>query len=88
MAYYKVRPNLEPSQEAEHLQKPSLLTGKGPDPGKDWRQKEKGATKDEMVGWHHQLNEHKFDQTLLGVSEGQGRLAHSSPWGCKELDKT
>ena len=35
MAYYKVRPNLEPSQEAEHLQKPSLLTGKGPDPGKD-----------------------------------------------------
>ena len=35
MAYYKVRPNLEPSQEIEHPQKPSLLTGKDPDPGKE-----------------------------------------------------
>ena len=30
--------------------------GKDPDVGKDWRQEEKGMTKDEMVGWHHQLN--------------------------------
>ena len=34
------------------------LTGKFPDAGKDWRQEEKGTTKDEMVGWHHWLNGH------------------------------
>ena len=45
-------------------------------------------TEDEMVGWHHQLNEHKFDQILPGDSERQGRLAHCSPWCCKELDTT
>ena len=37
------------------------LTGKDPDPGKDWRQEEKGMTEDEMVGWHHQLNGHEFE---------------------------
>ena len=36
------------------------LTGKDPDPGKDWGQEEKGTTKDEMVGGHHQLNGHEF----------------------------
>ena len=36
------------------------LTGKDPDAGKDWGQEEKGTTKDEMVGWHHQLNGHEF----------------------------
>ena len=36
------------------------LTGKDPDAGKDWGQEEKGATEDEMVGWHHQLNGHEF----------------------------
>ena len=41
----------------------SWLTGKGPDVGEDWRQ-EKGATEDEMVGWHHQLKGHEFEQTL------------------------
>ena len=40
-----------------------------------------------MVGWHHQLNGHEFEQTL-GDSEGQGSLACCSPWGCKELDTT
>ena len=35
----------------------SWLTGKDPDAGKDWRQDEKGATDDEMVGWHHQLKD-------------------------------
>ena len=44
-------------------------------------------TKDEMVGWHHQLNGHEFEQTLRD-SEGQGRLACCSPWGPKELDMT
>ena len=38
-----------------------------------------------MVGWHHQLNGHKFEQTL-GDSGGQRSLACCSPWGCKELD--
>ena len=40
-----------------------------------------------MVGWHHQLNGHEFEQTL-GDSEGQGSLASCSPWGCKESDMT
>ena len=38
------------------------LIGKAPDAGKDWRQKEKVMTEDEMVGWHHYLNGHKFKQ--------------------------
>ena len=38
------------------------LTGKDPDAGKDWRQEEKGKTEDEMVGWHHRLNGHKFNK--------------------------
>ena len=42
-------------------------------------------TEDKMVGWHHQLNEHKFEQTP-GDGEGQGCLACYSPWGRKESD--
>ena len=42
----------------------------GPDAGKDWGQEEKGATEDEMVGWHHRLNGHEFEQTL-GDGEGE-----------------
>ena len=38
------------------------LIGKDPDAGKDWRQEEKGKTEDEMVGWHHWLNGHEFEQ--------------------------
>ena len=37
------------------------LIGKDRDAGKDWRQKEKGTTEDEMVGWHHWLNGHEFE---------------------------
>ena len=48
--------------------------------GKNWGQEEKGVTEDEMVGWHHQLNGHEFQQTP-GDSEGQGSLACCSPWG-------
>ena len=48
-----------------------------------WRQEEKGTTEDEMVGWHHRLDEHEFEQAL-GVGDGQGSLACCSPWGCKE----
>ena len=40
-----------------------------------------------MVGWHHQLNGHEFEQTL-GDGEGQGSLVYHSPWGCKESDMT
>ena len=61
--------------------------GKDPDAGKDWGQEEKGETEDEMIEWHHQLNEHEFEQTL-GDSEGQGSLVCCSPWGHKELDTT
>ena len=44
-------------------------------------------TEDEMVGWHHRLEGHEFGQAL-GVGNGQGSLASSSPWGRKELDMT
>ena len=46
----------------------------------DWRQGEKGMTEDEMVGWHHWLDGHEFEQAL-GVGDGQGGLACCSPWG-------
>ena len=49
----------------------SWLIGKDPDAGKDRRQEEKVTIEDEMVGWHHWLNEHEFEQTL-GDGEGQG----------------
>ena len=42
-------------------------------------------TEDEVVGWHHGLNGHEFEQTLA-CSEGQGSLVSCSPWDCKELD--
>ena len=67
------------------LQDFSHLMVKDPDAGKDQRQEEKGMTEDEMVGWHHQLNGHEFEQTL-GDGEGQGSLACFSPWGCKQSD--
>ena len=44
-------------------------------------------TEDEMVGWHHRLNGHEFEQAL-GVGDGQGSLACCSPCGCNESDKT
>ena len=65
----------------------SWLTGKDPDDGKDWRHEEKGMTEDEMIGWHHQVNGHEFEQAP-GDDEGQGSLVCCSPWGHKELDMT
>ena len=47
----------------------------------------KGMTEDEMVGWHHWLDRHDFEQAP-GVGDGQGSLLCCSPWGCKELDMT
>ena len=55
--------------------------GKDSDAGKDGNQ-EKRETEDEMVGWHHQLNEHEFEPTL-GDAEGQGSLAWYSPQGSR-----
>ena len=63
------------------------LIRKHSDAGKDWRQEEKGTTEDEMVGWHHWLDGHEFEQALV-VGDGQGSLAWCSPWGHKESDMT
>ena len=63
----------------------SQLIGKGPDSRKHWGQEEKRVTEDEMVGWHHRLNGHAFEQTL-GDGEGQGILACCSPWGLKDQE--
>ena len=63
------------------------LIRKDPDAEKDWRQEEKGTTEDEMVGWHHWLNGHEFEQ-VPGDSEGQGNMVCCSPWGHKESDTT
>ena len=51
------------------------------------RRQEKGMTEDEMVGWHHWLDGHKFEQAP-GVGDGQRSLVCCSPWGCKESDMT
>ena len=48
---------------------------------------EKGMTEDDMVGWHHQLNGHKFEQAP-GVGDGHGTVACCNPWGHKESDMT
>ena len=64
----------------------SWLIGKDPDAGKDWGQ-EKGAAEDEMVGWHHRLNGHEFEQTSVD-GEGQRSLVCCSSWGRKESDTT
>ena len=61
------------------------FTGKDPDAGKERGQKEKGATQDEMVGWHHQLNGHESEQTP-GAGDGQGGVVCCSPWSRKKLD--
>ena len=56
------------------------LTGKIPDAGEDWGQKEKRASEDEMAGQHYWCNEHELGQTLVD-GEGQGGLACCRPWG-------
>ena len=58
-----------------HFGEKSLIIGNDPASGKDWSQEEKGATEDEMVGWHDWVNAHGFQQIL----------GNSCPsWGCKE----
>jgi len=77
--------------EAEALLWPpdakNWLIRKDPDAEKEWRPEENGMTEDEMVGWHHQLNGHEFEQAP-GDGEWQGSLECYSPWCGKELDTT
>ena len=63
------------------------LTGKDPYAEKNRRQKEKGMTEDEMIGWHHRLDGHEFEQAL-GVGVGQGTLECWSTRACRQLHKT
>ena len=65
----------------------SWLIGKDSDAGRDWGQEEKRMTEDEMVGWHHRLDGHRFGWTL-GVGKGQGTMACCGSWGRKESDTT
>ena len=62
-----------------------IVIGKDTDAGKDWSQEETGITEDELVGWHHCLGGHEFEQAP-GVGDGQGSLACCSPRTHKELD--
>ena len=63
------------------------LIEKFPDAGKDWEQKEKRVSENEMAGQHHWCNEHELGQTPRD-GERQGGLACCSPWGHKESDTT
>ena len=65
----------------------SWLIRKVPDAGKDWGQKKKRASEDEMAGWHHRCNGNKLGQTS-GDCEGQRGLVCYSSWGHKESDTT
>ena len=60
----------------------SRLIGKDPDAGRDWGQEEKGTTEYKMVGWHHQLNGHEYEQTP-GVGARQVGLACCDSWVAK-----
>ena len=62
----------------------SQLVEKDPDAGKDGRQVDKGTKEDKMVGWHHQLNGHEFEQTP-GDSGGQRSLACCSSRGSQRV---
>ena len=55
--------------------------------GKIEGKRRKGMTENEMVGWHHRLSGHEFEQAP-GVGDGQGGLACCGSWGRKELDMT
>ena len=55
--------------------------------GKIEGRKRSGRQEDEMVGWHHRLDGHEFEQAL-GVGDGRESLACCNPWGCKESDMT
>ena len=76
--------------EATILRVPNVknwLIWKDPDAEKDWNQEGKGTTEDKMVGWHHWLDGHEFEQAL-GAGDEQGSLVYCSLWGGKESDTT
>ena len=58
------------------------LIGKDPDAGKIEVRRRREQQRMRWLSWHHQFNEHEFEQTL-GDNKGQGSLACCSPWGCK-----
>ena len=64
-----------------------MIIGKDSDAGRDWGQEEKGATENEMAGWHYRLDGREFERTP-GVGDGQGGLACCDSWGRKESDMT
>ena len=74
-------------QYCGHLMRRTDSLEKTLNAGKDWRWEGKGMTEDEMIGWHHWLDGHEFEQAL-GVDNRQGSLACCSPWGRKESDMT
>ena len=74
-------------QHFGHLMQRAGSLEKNPDARKHWGQGGKGVTEDEIVGCHHQLKGHEFEQTQ-GDSEGQGNLVCSSLWDCRESDAT
>ena len=67
-------------RRADSLEKTLML-------GKIESGRRRGRQRMRLVGWHHQLDGHEFEQAL-GVGDGQGSLACCSSWGCKELDMT
>ena len=69
-----------PTSVLQHRRGFRRLVGKAPDAGKDSGHEEKGATEEEMVGWHHRLDGHESEQTR-GDGEGQGSPACCSPSG-------
>ena len=70
-----------------HLMQRTDSLEKSPDAGKDWRREKKGTAKDEMVGWHHRLSGHEFEQAPVDDERWESQ-AFFSPWGCKKLDMT
>ena len=67
-------------RRVDSLEKTLMLGGIG-------GQEEKGTTEDEMVGWHHQLDRHGFEEASR-IGDGQGCLACCGSWGCTESDTT
>ena len=67
-------------RRADSLEKTLML-------GKIEGRRRRGLTEDEMIGWHHQLDGHEFEQALE-VGEGEESLAFCSPWGRKYSDMT
>ena len=76
-------PILWPPDVKNWLLEKTLMLGKIEGRWQGWE----AMTEDEMVGWHHQVDGHEFEQALW-VSDGQGSLAFCSPWGCKKSDMT